>query len=433
MIEPSDGVRGDPTESRIESAMTKRPLFRILKCPHPPKEMEGEKNVFLNVTAERQALAREVEGLWTDLLPALEESVPGEVSVTFRSRGSAREAARHLRDLGLQRHGQERPKSDSTHQRLIHSDGCSIRFSVQEFLAMEADFQSVLSDVASLPAGRNCVLNRRVVRLARTYHKMFRQGYISKINPLAEGFPPGMVSLNEESYCQKMKEAHAKMYDFLSDVVDSAVEKKPVEDLEPSQVHQVEIDRDGEILIDGKAPRKLTSAAKAGIYALALLDTETVELKQFSRVYDPSVLHNNYLGWNLGKKFAQAIDAMKRVLPHIEFAVIPKQRRTVVGLHINCLASQQKLRAFLTRRREHIIKTDADVERRMREFGNEMAKSPALRNQALRRLLRLPRKVPSPPREPAVEADSDEKFLKERFGASSSLDAKETVDPDPEE
>ena len=88
-----------------------------------------------------------------------------------------------------------------------------------------------------------------------------------------------------------------------------------------------------DIMVDGAIPTKFTPAAKRAALALALEpDLARINTRKFCEAYDPTWADSRFGTKNIPKKFKQAMDALKKVLFHLQSESLGGGKARVSGI-----------------------------------------------------------------------------------------------------
>lgn len=225
---------------------------------------------------------------------------------------------------------------------LIKEDNYTFTCRVDEYCALEHEFRLVMIHIDEIPSSKGFInIPRQVKSLAKEYLKLFqqvREAVVSETN---------LNGMSHDKFLQMKKQVgpmHRAMFKFLQKVVENSQTEPPDVKSKPTREYLVVIDRDQNI----STPRwsvKLTLGLKKTLYVLALLKGEENKVREFAKLYDPSL---EKASQDLcSKTFWSAWDLLRKVFPGIRKSRPQIGYFKISGLKIKCEADPEAVKAVL--------------------------------------------------------------------------------------
>ena len=309
------------------------------------KEAAEKASVFCSLTTQLKDASVAASNAFVWLQAEMENHQwRDECHLHYKTRTVAEERAKLLRDLRLQKEeGVERAADDQTYGDLLVGHSTCVRCSIVELFACEADICALATGISDADAGATISIQKRVRQLARAYLKLFDA--VEKVDAIA-GYEPAEVTNAHRSWCADALQRHGEIKAFLRLFDSRCNVHKPVMKLNDGPIHVVHIEDLSTVFVDG-APLKMNRARTGALFTLAVLGTDAISVQEFAVLYNDDLHRNKHKAVNHAKIFQQALDGLRKSMPHLTVIKPEPHLRTVGGLALTTDVSRTDLTTWL--------------------------------------------------------------------------------------
>jgi hypothetical protein len=311
---------------------------------------EARKVVYIHFTEKIVALRNEFQKEDNLLAQAMEDAHTAQgdglypdgiahdssaCTVSFTSKSAAKKAAQFLADIyGFWRNNREGTERIDDYRLRDKTMRCTLE-SACSFFDPNGFMDFHFTD---LPLGAVVTIDRDQHQFAKRYLDAFSQVQDHGIVP---DWPYA------KGDCERIWKTHQLKVKLTQLIVSSCQTKKPHPEITlPSHTITFQDDEGGvDILVDGTAPKKFNSTARRAVLALSLQpDLAAINTKNFCNDFDPVWGKTKFGLKNVPKKFAQAMQSLRRVVHGLHDELLGDSKARVVGIKFENKPSNAKLK-----------------------------------------------------------------------------------------